>query len=295
MRALSGLLDLLWPRLCLACGELIGGLAEADPPGAAPAPLGLCSPCLRRLRPIDPAASCATCARPLAPGVAAAGPRCGSCLADPPPFDRLMALWRYETPLKEVVHAFKFGRLDFLGEHLARALAGELGRRSPRAATRPVGPDLQDRLDLREPGILPDLLVPLPLPWPRRLARGFNQTELLAWPLAEALDLPCRRALARRFFAPRQTGQRRIDRAQAAHFRVRDAAAVDGRSVLLIDDVVTTGATVRAASRALLRAGAVRIEVAVVGATPLDDLPEASQPPLGGTFSGPLGGGSYFD
>jgi ComF family protein len=295
MRALSGLLDLLWPRLCLACGELIGGLAETDPAGAAPAPLGLCSLCLRRLRPIDPAASCATCARPLAPGVAAAGPRCGSCLADPPPFDHLTALWRYETPLKEVVHAFKFGRLDFLGEHLARALARELSRRSPRAAPRRVGSDAEDRVHLREPGILLDLLVPLPLPWPRRLARGFNQTELLAWPLAEALDLPCRRALARRFFAPRQTGQRRADRAQAAHFRVRDIGAVDGRSVLLIDDVVTTGATVRAASRALRRAGAARIEVAVVGATPLDDLPEAMQPLWEGTVSGPLGGGSYFD
>ncbi len=275
MRALHDLLDLLWPRLCLACETLIRASGDG---GLAAPPLGLCSSCYGRLVTIDPAASCATCARPLA---FAAGPtlqRCGRCLAEPPELDRLTALWRYETPLKEVVHAFKFGRLDFLGGHLARALARALGeRRRAAAGSGPPGraalPGPSDLPDLPVLSDLPDLIIPLPLPWPRRLARGFNQTELLAWPLARELDLPCRRALARRFFARRQTGQSRSGRGRAAHFLVCDPRAVAGRSILLIDDVVTTGATVRAASAVLRRAGARRIEVAVVGWTPLEPAP----------------------
>lgn len=254
MRPLLDLLDLLWPRHCLACGVPVQ--ASDGPPATllgAP-PLGLCGTCRRRLVRLDPLASCRTCARPLAPAVAGSAlQRCGACLAEPPAFERLTPLWRYETPLKEVVHAFKFGRLDYLGAHFARALGEAFARRQRESDWRP-----------------PDLVVPVPLPWPRRLARGFNQTELVADPLARELGRPCPRALVRRFFAPRQTGQRRGGRSRAAHFRVRDPGAVEGRSILLVDDVLTTGATVRGATAALRRAGAGEIEVAVVGWTPLE-------------------------
>ena len=223
-------------------------------------PLGLCPACHGRLAAIDPLASCATCALPLAP--AASPQRCGRCLADPPAFDRLTALWRYESPLKEVVQAFKFGRLDFLGAHFARAL----------------GRALADRQRAERDWRPPDLFVPLPLPWPRRLARGFNQTELLAAPLAREFDRPAPRALSRPLFARHQTGRRRAERARGAPFRVPHPGGVAGRSVLLIDDVLTTGATVRGASAALRRAGALRIEVMVLGWTPLEVPPERRPP-----------------
>lgn len=257
MHVLFDLLDLLWPRHCLACDGALSAFDGVAASRRRAPPLGLCPACHARLVAIDPLASCCTCAHPLPrrpPGSPAQ--RCGRCLADPPPFERLSALWRYESPLQEVVRAFKFGRLDFLGAHFGRALATLYAHR---------------RL---EPGWqAPDLVVPVPLPWPRRLARGFNQTELVAAPLARELACPCPRALRRRTFAPHQTGQKRSGRSRAGHFRVSAPREVAGRSILLVDDVLTTGATVAAAGAALRRAGASRIEVAVVGWTPLAAFP----------------------
>jgi ComF family protein len=253
LRPFGDLLDLLWPRYCLACGRPVRDEAP---------PLELCPGCRARLTAVDPRASCATCARPLADGPQLQ--RCGECLADPPAFERLTALWRYETPLKEVVLAFKFGRLDFLGAHLAHGLAEAL----------------LSRWRADERCLPPALVVPIPLPWPRRLVRGFNQTELIAAPLAGELGLPWLRALGRDLLAPRQTGQRRRGRSLAGHFRVRTPGAIAGLPVLLVDDVLTTGATVRSASAALKRAGAGPIEVAVAGWTPLDE-------PLSGGIDSP--------
>lgn len=244
---MSSLLDLLWPRHCLACGGEIS--CSPHRPRAGEAPLGLCLRCRARLIPIDPRSSCRTCARqvPLSPPEELPPP-CAACRSDPPPYDRLIALWRYQSPLREVVQAFKFSRLEYLGRHFAAALASALGAAGASE---------------------PDLLVPVPLPWPRRLLRGFNQTELVASPLARTLGRSSIRALRRPAWTPHQTGRGRRERERTSPFRVASAGALSGRSVLLIDDVLTTGATVRSASAALRRAGASRVEVAVIGWTPL--------------------------
>ena len=154
------------------------------------------------------------------------------------------------------MHGFKFRRLAYLGEPLGRRLGAALAERLRRAPpeTAPTPPI--------------DALIPLPLPWTRRIVRGYNQCEELAGAAGRELGLPVRRPLAREVGLARQTGRRRPDRLRTGGFRVRPFRQLQGQRLLLLDDVYTTGATVRAASRALLGAGAARVDVAVVAWTP---------------------------
>lgn len=161
----------------------------------------------------------------------------------------ILSLWRYEPPLDAVILALKFRRLDYLGRHLAEEIAAGLSGRLGGA----------------------DLVVPVPLHWIRRAARGFDQAERIAVPLAERLGLPVERSLARR----RPTrAQARLGRAArrdnlAGAFRVGRAARIAGRRILLVDDVATTGATLKAAAGALLAAGADEVRAVTVARTPL--------------------------
>ncbi|MEZ5313487.1 MAG: phosphoribosyltransferase family protein [Thermoanaerobaculia bacterium] len=252
-------LDRLLPRYCLAC------LAPVpDEPGGGEA-LGLCRPCRGRLRRVDRRPVCRGCARPL--GAESRGSSadrdalCGPCILDPPPQTSLFALWEYAPPVRELVHGLKFRRLDYLGTaagvELGRALAAAGYAGEPFAA-----------------------IVPVPLAWPRRVARGYNQCEEIAAGVARELALPVRRWLGRGLLLPHQTGRRRSARLRTGGFRVRRRAPVAGKRLLLLDDVYTTGATVRAASRALLAAGAARVDAAVVAWTaPAGSAPEPRREP----------------
>ncbi|HEY8022191.1 MAG TPA: ComF family protein [Thermoanaerobaculia bacterium] len=233
------LLAAVLPAACLSCGEPLPASAE----------LGLCAPCRGRLRPLggEGCGVCALCAAPLGAAVPA-GYACGRCRARPPAFDRLLALWSYEPPLDAVVRGLKFGRLDYLGRHLGRELAAAF---------------------LAELGGV-DLVVPVPLHWRRRLARGYNQAERIAGPLALALGRPLVPALSRRRSTPPQSALGRPQRLANPRgaFRVRRRHAVAGRAVLVVDDVATTGATLDAAAAALKRAGAAAVLATVAGRTP---------------------------
>jgi ComF family protein len=177
--------------------------------------------------------------------------RCGACRRRPPGFDRLLALWSYRPPLDAVVRGLKFGRLDYLGRHLAAALAEELG----------------DRIS----GC--DRVVPVPLHWRRRLSRGYNQAERIARPLAGRLGLPLVPALARRRATPPQSLLGRDERLANLRkaFRVTRPGRIRGLHILLVDDVATTGATLDAAARALKHAGAAAVTALVAGRTPLTE------------------------
>lgn len=204
-----------------------------------------------------PANACGACGRPLAGHALPPGYCCGDCRENPPAFDRLLALWRYAPPLDAVVQGLKFGRLDYLGGHLAEALAVHLGA--------PV------REELREQAGEDALVVPVPLHWRRRLARGYNQAERIGRPLARRLGLPFSPALARRRATPPQSRLNQAGRLRNLRqaFAVPGPGAVAGRHVVLVDDVATTGATLDAAAAALKAAGAAAVIAVVAGRTPV--------------------------
>jgi len=226
------------PSPCLGCGEVVW-----EPRGS----LGLCPSCRGRL--VRWPSGCSRCARPLAaaPGLPP-GYRCEACRTNPPPYDRLLAAWSYQPPLDETVMALKFRRLDYLGTQLGRALAGLFAG------------ELDDR----------ELVVPVPLYWSRRLRRGFNQAELLARPLAQALGVPLVKTLRRRRATAHQSRLSSHDRGRnlAGAFAVHRPRSCRGRHVLLVDDVTTTGATLTAAAQALRDAGAESVVALAAARTP---------------------------
>ncbi|MES1210702.1 MAG: ComF family protein, partial [Acidobacteriota bacterium] len=115
-----------------------------------------------------PPQTCAVCAEQLDAFEPPPGYRCGSCRDRPPAYRRLLCGWQYLDPLDVVIHGLKFGRLDYLGRHLAVAMHQGLGE------------DLHGF----------DGIVPVPLHWWRRIRRGYNQAEHIARPLSGLLGVP---------------------------------------------------------------------------------------------------------
>jgi ComF family protein len=150
-------------------------------------------------------------------------------------FDAAYSFGAYEGPLRDLIHVFKYGRVHPLSVPLGRLLASAIP---------------QDQSF--------DFIVPVPLHWRRRLARGFNQSGLLAREVSRRYGLRPSRALRRSRFTPAQAGLSHAGRRRnvAGAFAVPRNVDVTGRRVLLVDDVFTTGATLTACARALKRAGA---------------------------------------
>lgn len=204
---------------------------------------------------------CRICALPLASD----SPYCPQCLHEPPAFELCRVPCRYESPLDWLIHAFKYRGHSVAGRALSRLLGDYL------VAQRETGP----------PQAWPELLVPVPMHWSRRLHRGFNQTELLAADLGRQLGLPAaRRALVRRRRTPPQPG---LSRRQRAHnlrgaCTVRQPHRLAGRRVALVDDVVTTAATARTLARLLIEAGASGVELWALARTPDESHSRAPEP-----------------
>jgi ComF family protein len=236
---LQGLIELLLPALCLGCEESLPAFRVT---------LGLCGSCLARLPAAgEGGAHCAGCGRRLDAVAAPSGYLCGSCRKRPPAYDELVAPWLYAPPLDGVIKAMKFRRLDFLGDELGRWLAG---------ASR-----------IRE-GFAVDAVVPVPLHWRRHLGRGFNQAERMARAVSRELSVPMVRALERRRPTPAQSGLSRARRLRNLRRALRCPLPVTNWRILLVDDVITTGATLEAAARCLKVAGARWVGAAAVGRTP---------------------------
>jgi ComF family protein len=190
--------------------------------------------------------ACRCCALPLA-DAEAAGAVCGACLSGPPPLDAVHAACLYAAPVDRLLPRFKFHEDLAAGRLLAQVMT-EAFTELPR----------------------PDALVPVPLHRARLRRRGYDQALELAKPLARALHVPLRDDLLRRVRATAAQSERD---AAARRRNVRGAfAVVPGvtlpRHVVLVDDVMTTGATLHAAARALRRAGVERIDAWVCARVP---------------------------
>jgi ComF family protein len=225
-------LDAALPPLCAACRSTLGDQG------------GLCPACWSKVSFIAPP-YCERLGIPFAydpgPGVLSM-----EAIADPPAYGRARAAVRFDDVARDLVHRLKYGdRLD---------LAGMMGRWMARAGGELIAEA--------------DALVPVPLHWRRLWGRRFNQAALLAKAVSEAHGLPILHGALRRSRATlQQVGLTHAERAANVQgaFAVTDdgKALIHGARLILVDDVLTSGATIEACTRALLRAGAGSVDVLV--------------------------------
>jgi ComF family protein len=237
------LLDLIYPPRCLVCGAWM----ESG---------SLCEACVSGFTSLAPP-FCARCGVPVdvAIGTPQYGDRtlCHACeMGEAPPYEWSQALGQYGGTLRRAIHRLKYDGKTALARPLGIALA--------RSLVDPTSPLLTDPVS-SEPRRI-DVVIPIPLHPARLRQRGFNQAERIAYFLASergwTLDAVSLRRVRR---TQTQTALRIAERAANVRgaFAVRDPARFAGRSVLLVDDVLTTGATACEAARMVREAGASRV------------------------------------
>jgi ComF family protein len=199
----------------------------------------ICGGCREDL-PYLAGAACPLCARPTPSGEV-----CGACLKRPPAFDLARAVFAYAHPVNVLVQQLKYGRELALSGYFAACLAARLG-----------------------PGELPDLIVPMPLHPARLRHRGYNQAAEIGRALASRLDIPMVASACRRVRdTPPQTG---LDLAQRRRNLRRAFACgpdVSGRRVALVDDVMTSGASLNELAKTVRAAGAAEVRCWVLART----------------------------
>ncbi|MBL8629866.1 MAG: ComF family protein [Rhodospirillaceae bacterium] len=229
-------LDVLLPPQCLACD------AAVDEPGS------LCAKCFAQFSFIT-RPYCHVCCLPFETAVVDDEVLCGACMKDRPAFRRARAVFTYRETARTLVLKLKHADRTDAAAHLAKWM----GR---------AGAELFADIDC---------IVPVPLHWRRLWLRTYNQSALLANVLGQLIAKPVLPdGLLRTRATPTQGG---LDRAQRRRnvmgaFAVRGKDTVKEKSVLLIDDVMTTTATVDACARALLRGGAKAVDVLVLARVP---------------------------
>ena len=226
-------LDLLFPPVCAVCG--------------GPAAEHLCADCAAAVVPRDGRLCCRICGKTLLESERAAGavePVCAGCRRHRPAFELARSAAAFHGPMGTLVHALKYANATYLADTVARFMV--------RCFRDAFGAERTD------------LVCPVPLHPSKELFRGYNQSVLLAAALARRTGLPMRADLLRRVRAT-DTQTRMDARTRRANVRGAFAAAPDaaprlfGKTVLLVDDVMTTGSTFDACAAALRAAGAARV------------------------------------
>jgi ComF family protein len=235
-KAFCGLFNTLFPDDCRVCGEPLREISR----------IPVCASCLKEPSPMHAEHFCVACRTPFLNRypLDETG-RCALCRLGLSGFDAVYSYGAYEGSLRKLIHLFKYGCVTPLAKPLGQLLSLALPREQNF-----------------------DVIVPMPLHWWRRWRRGFNQADLLAREIARRWNLPVRSTVKRvRGTAP-QAGlthsKRRLNVSGA--FAVRRGFSssnkpLSGMRVLLVDDVLTTGASAAACARALKRAGAVHVTV----------------------------------
>jgi ComF family protein len=217
-------LDFALPPRCAGCGTIVGEVHS------------FCADCWRQIEFLGDS-RCSTCGLPLQ-GTEATN--CGACLARPPRIARTRSAVAYDDLSRGLAIRLKYGRKVAIARTMARYMA-----------------------PLVEKGDNP-VLVPVPLHRARLWQRGFNQSALVAREISRRLDIASDPFLIRRIkHTPPLKGMSALQRrkAVAGAFKVPDQSAVEGRTIILVDDVLTTGSTAEACARTLKRAGAARVEL----------------------------------
>lgn len=234
--SLRSVWQLLFPPLCPLCGRDVGFCADEP----------FCPACMADM-PLLPASYCPRCALPFLHSAGIEPHLCSRCILQPPAFRATYAVGLYQNQLRHAIQRFKYQRNPHLDVPLARLL------------NRVIPEDAQW-----------DLLIPVPMHQARLRQRTYNQSLLLARVIGRLRQLPVayKVLVKARPTPPQQTlsaAERRRNLAGAYALR----QPVTDRSILLIDDVMTTGVTVELCSRMLLQGGAAQVQVAVLGRAPL--------------------------
>lgn len=234
----DGLLNIFFPEQCLVCTAPLARRVQR----------GVCDGCWKKalqLRMVHP--WCPSCGLPFQQPEDTPDHLCGSCGLQLPPFSGARSFGYYTLELRRILHALKFHGRKELSFLLSPLLALTFISSWPRQEV--------------------DVIVPVPLHPKRKRERGFNQSAVLGRKLGRLLVLPCCESALRRVRSTLpQVGLTDAERFRnvSKAFHCQNPAVISGKRVLLLDDVMTTGATVSSASQALLAAGAFRVSVLTV-------------------------------
>ena len=233
-RVLAELADLALPNSCLACGA---AYSVAD---------GLCGPCNVEVLELVSLHYCPRCGSTVGPNIPVRDDGCWDCPNPLPHFASVVRLGPYTGALRLSIRELKYRRRETMRRRMGLMLATAAAARLADAP--------------------PEVVIPVPMHWRRRVARGCDHSGLLARTVAARMHLPLGHELIRiRHTRPQVhlSRLRRIKNVRGA-FAVRHRANVAGARILLVDDVTTTGATANEAARTLLSAGAACVHLAVI-------------------------------